>query len=570
MLGIIDIHSENVFIAEDVLFHTFSSVIDHITLPSKFTYPFCYEPHPLSLMAAAQLQLFLSKKKDWQNGFGPGENPEGMGKMFGILVVKNTVGDIGFLAAFSGKLLGVNDHEGFVPPVFDLLKEDGFYRIGEEEINKITRAIESLELDETFVAAKRELDDLIIESKREIEGFKKSLKENKSKRDQTRQEIIELVDAEKSEIIDRLNNESINEKYRLKDLIAHWKYRITAVELKVNDHLLEIDKLKVLRKSMSYNLQEELFNQYAFLNAMGESKDLNAIFDVEAKGPPPSGAGECAAPKLFQYAFKQGYTPLCMAEFWWGPSPVSEVRKHGFYYPSCKGKCEPILRHMLQGLDIEDNPLLANPSLGKELSIVYDDDAIVIVNKPAEFLSVPGVNISDSVYTRIQAIYPSATGPLIVHRLDMSTSGLLLIAKNKQVHKFLQRQFIKRTIKKRYTALLDGIIEGKEGLIELPLRLDVDNRPTQLVDFVHGKPAITRYHVIERKDGKTLVHFYPLTGRTHQLRVHAAHPLGLNAPIVGDDLYGKRAARLYLHATELEFVHPVSREVVVFTNTEEW
>ncbi len=545
---------------EDILFRKFTASIDNIALPSKFTYPFCYEPHPLSMLAAEELQSFLSKKEDWQNGFGPGDNPEGMGKMFGILVVKNSGNEIGYLAAFSGKLLGVNDHDGFVPPVFDLLKEDGFYRIGEEEINKVTRSLELLESDQTFIEAKQCLVEMLVKSKQEILSYKKVLKENKTNRDVIREQMAYMTEEEKQTSTEKLNNQSIHEKYQLKDLIAHWKHRITAIEEAINEYLVKIDSLKALRKSMSYALQKELFKHYSFLNAHGESKDLNGIFEVATQGPPPSGAGECAAPKLFQYAFAQGYAPICMAEFWWGPSPLSEVRKHGLFYPSCKGKCEPILNHMLQGLTVEDNPLNHNPAIGKVLTIVYDDETLVLVNKPAEFLSVPGVNIADSVYTRIKEMYPKATGPLIVHRLDMSTSGLLLIAKNKQAHKFLQRQFIKRTIKKKYTALLDGILEQKEGLIELPLRLDVDNRPTQLVDFVHGKPAVTRYEVVEIKDGKTFVHFYPLTGRTHQLRVHAAHPLGLNTPIVGDDLYGKRGHRLHLHASVLEFVHPVSKE----------
>jgi tRNA pseudouridine32 synthase / 23S rRNA pseudouridine746 synthase len=360
-----------------------------------------------------------------------------------------------------------------------------------------------------------------------------------------------------------LNNESIHEKYMIKDLIAHWKYRIDAVEKVIHSYEQRIEEMKVQRKALSYDLQRQLFDHYAFLNAHGKSKDLNTIFEIAIQGPPPSGAGECAAPKLFQYAYLHGYTPICMAEFWWGPSPLSEVRKHGLFYPSCKSKCEPILGHMLEGLDIEDNPLLLNPAIGKELSIVYEDDVILVVNKPAEFLSVPGVNIEDSVYTRVKEMYPLASGPLIVHRLDMSTSGLLLIAKNKDVHKHLQRQFIKRTIKKRYVAMLEGAIDSAEGMIDLPLRLDVDNRPTQLVDFEYGKLATTRYEVIEVKDGKTLVYFYPLTGRTHQLRVHAAHPLGLNTPIIGDDLYGKRGNRLHLHAEMLEFLHPVSKEIKV-------
>jgi tRNA pseudouridine32 synthase / 23S rRNA pseudouridine746 synthase len=552
---------DQALVSIDTCFHKFAESIDGIELPQKFTYPFCYDPHPLSLIAAGQLQKYLSNKSNWQNGFGPGENPDGMGKMFGVMVVKDSNNDIGFICSFSGKLLGSNDHIGFVPPVFDLLVEDGFYRIGEQRINDITIKIELLENDFTYINAKNELTQMQEKSRSEIQHYKKLQKENKRIRDEKRLKLESIDEVSRLIEIEKLNNESIHEKYTIKDLIAHWKFKIDAVEKVIYSYEQQMDEMKVQRKSKSYDLQRQLFDHYAFLNAHGHSKDLNTIFEIAIQGPPPSGAGECAAPKLFQYAYLNGYTPICMAEFWWGPSPLSEVRKHSLFYPSCKSKCEPILGHMLVGLEIEDNPLLLNPAVGKELSIVYEDDAIVIVDKPAEFLSVPGVNISDSVYTRIKDMYPQATGPLIVHRLDMSTSGLLMIAKTKESHKYLQRQFIKRTIKKRYVALLDGIIENKEGIIELPLRLDLDNRPTQLVDFEFGKPASTRYEVIKVKDGKTLVYFYPMTGRTHQLRVHAAHPLGLNTPILGDDLYGKRGNRLHLHAEMLEFVHPVSKQL---------
>lgn len=217
---------------------------------------------------------------------------------------------------------------------------------------------------------------------------------------------------------------------------------------------------------------------------------------------------------------------------------------------------------MLQGLNIDENPLLNNPAEGKELEILFEDEQLLVVNKPAEFLSVPGKTIADSVQTRVAKMYPDATGPLLVHRIDMSTSGILLIAKNKESHKFLQKQFLDRTVRKRYTALLDGNIQGEEGMIELPLRLDIDNRPCQCVCYEHGKPARTKWKVIERKNNRTLVSFFPITGRTHQLRVHAAHVEGLNAPIVGDDLYGQREKRLHLHAEFIEFTHPITRKSV--------
>jgi tRNA pseudouridine32 synthase/23S rRNA pseudouridine746 synthase len=220
---------------------------------------------------------------------------------------------------------------------------------------------------------------------------------------------------------------------------------------------------------------------------------------------------------------------------------------------------------MLQDIPVDANPFGINPAEGKEVTIVYEDDYLALVNKPAEFLSVPGKQVKDSVDARMKALYPEATGPLVVHRLDMSTSGLLLIAKTAEIHKELQSQFIKRKVQKRYIALLDGSITEDNGIIDLPLRVDLDNRPNQLVCYEHGKSAQTKWEVITRKDEQTLVYFYPITGRTHQLRVHAAHPSGLNAPIVGDDLYGTKANRLHLHAECITFQHPVSKEMMTIT-----
>jgi tRNA pseudouridine32 synthase/23S rRNA pseudouridine746 synthase len=220
---------------------------------------------------------------------------------------------------------------------------------------------------------------------------------------------------------------------------------------------------------------------------------------------------------------------------------------------------------MLDGTAMDANLLLENLAEKQALEVIYEDDVLIVVNKPAEFLSVPGKDIKDSVYTRIKEKYPEATGPLIVHRLDMSTSGILLLTKTKEANKVLQSQFINRTIKKRYVALLDGNLAENSGKINLPLRVDLDDRPKQLVDFTHGKPAETGWKIIQKENGKTRVHFYPITGRTHQLRMHAAHKDGLNTPIVGDDLYGKKENRLYLHAEFIEFLHPATAKKMSFT-----
>ena len=295
------------------------------------------------------------------------------------------------------------------------------------------------------------------------------------------------------------------------------------------------------------------------MNQAGNKKSLLKIFKNTIYLFPPAAAGECAAPKLLQYAFLNQLKPICMAEFWWGASPNSEVREHKQFYPACKSKCEPILKHMLDGIDIDVNPLLAQKDI-EELEVIFEDDHLLFINKPTEFLSVPGKQLNDSVYALVKEKYPNVSGPLLVHRLDMSTSGILMIAKSKEVHKLMQAQFLRKTIQKSYVALLEGFIEKNEGEIDLPLRGDFDDRPKQLVCHEFGKAAKTKFRVLSREGNTTRVLFSPLTGRTHQLRVHAAHHLGLGCPIIGDDLYGKKSTRLYLHAQELIFIHPISKK----------
>lgn len=539
-------------------FIPFSHNTEGYALPERFTFPFHYEPHPLCVLAAKELQDYLTEKQEeWQYHFGFKEGEESVGKMFGVLIVKNREGVLGYLAAFSGKLAGKNDYSHFVPPVFDMLDEEGFYRLGEEEINKINRRIEQLEQDSVFLNLKNTLKNTQEQAEEALKQIKADVKSAKASRDTRRKEAEGHISESEWEILNtQLNKESAEWHYKLKDATRSWKQRLTQLEDEISVFTNKINALKEERKRRSARLQELLFQNYTFLNQYGDTKSLCDIFPISDDILPPSGAGECAAPKLLHHAFKHGYPILAIAEFWWGKSPNSEIRKHRHFYPACKSKCEPILTHILKGIDMDTNPMLRNPAIGKELEIVYEDDFLLVVNKPADFLSVPGKKIDDSVYSRIKNKYPEATGPLIVHRLDMSTSGLLLLAKTKDIHEHLQSQFIKRKIKKRYVAILDGVIEGDEGLIDLPLRVDLDNRPRQLVCYEYGKSAQTEWKVIERKNGYTKVHFSPITGRTHQLRVHASHPLGLNTPIKGDDLYGKRADRLYLHAESLTFMHP--------------
>ena len=540
-------------------FIAFKQNISGIHLPEKFTFPFYYEPHELSRIASQELQQYLETQTDWEHNFGLQEGQHGLviGKMFGVLVVQNQAGEIGYLAAFSGKLADSNEHHYFVPPVFDMLKQEGFFKQEEKILNEFNRKIEVLENDADFISCQNELASTHLNAEKDKAEKKELSKQNKIIRDSLREKAEHELDFESYKTLQkRLSKESQLESIQLKQMNHFWKEEIAKAQQKVDDFQSKINQLKEERKAKSAALQQKLFQQYSFLNQNGETKSLGAIFEDN----PPASAGECAAPKLLQYAFAHQLKPIALAEFWWGQSPKSEIRKHGHFYPACTGKCKPILAHMLDGMALDDNPLLQNPAENKELTFLYDDAYLSVVHKPAEFLSVPGKSIQDSVYNRYKEKFPEATGPLIVHRLDMSTSGILVMAKSTEIYLNLQAQFMKRTVQKRYVALLSGKIEQDSGDINLPLRVDLDNRPNQLVCYQHGKPAKTQWKVIERRENTTLVHFHPITGRTHQLRVHAAHPKGLNTPIVGDDLYGTKADRLYLHAELIRFWHPVLRK----------
>ena len=443
-----------------MLFHPIST---DIPLPERFTYPFCYEPHPLCLLAAEEVKQEIAR-------INPTE-----GKMFGVLVVESGEG-LGFLAAYSGLLEGRNDWPYFVPPVFDAQQPDGHFKQTEREISEMNRRI-------------------------------------------------------------ALHDE-------------------------------QAEALTIERKLMSERLQAWLFRQYRLLNGRGETRDLVTVWQdyhcsprIRKRYPmPPGGTGDCCAPKLLQYAYSHQLKPVCMAEFWWGDSPKSMIRHHGQFYPACRGKCKPVLTWMLQGLDVDPNPEEAGfPHL--QIETVYEDEALAVINKPSGLLSVPGRAEYYSVATIAKERWPGATP---VHRLDMGTSGLMIIAKNMEVSHHLQDQFVRRTVKKRYIALVEGIVKEPEGRITLPLLCDPVNRPRQVVDYQRGKSAVTEYKVIKTLGDKTLVALYPHTGRTHQLRMHCAHPDGLGCPIVGDELYGHKADRLCLHCDQIEFAHPVTGERMSF------
>lgn len=537
-------------------FRAFQQDVANIPLPARFTFPFYYEPHPLALLAVTDLQVALSNA-GWDHTFGTSyeKKDQIVGKMFGVLVVRNKEGKPGYIAAYSGKLDTNECAAPFVPPVFDLLNCP-VYQEGEQELNVINSRIEELEISPEMVVARELLKSETDRLNKEISSCKDAIREGKQRRKAER-----AVHSDPA-LLERLRLESVREQYYLKDLTKEAKSRIAELEEALARQTAEMEGLKNARRVRSNGLQQYLFDNYFFLNKSGEKKYLPELFRETGFQQPPSGAGECAAPKLLQYAFLNGLDPICMAEFWWGQSPSSEIRQHGQFYPACRGKCAPILRHMLTGTELDNNPLEEELAIPKELETVYEDDHLLVINKPGGFLSVPGIMVNDSVYSRMLKKYPGATGPLIVHRLDMSTSGLMLIAKSKEVHEHLQRQFLNRTVKKRYTAILEGKPEKTEGLINLPLRPDPEDRPRQLVCHEFGKSAKTTWNLIEDMGHRAKIHFFPLTGRTHQLRVHAAHAEGLNLPIAGDDIYGTKAERLYLHASSIAFSHPVTGEAM--------
>ena len=531
-------------------FHPLDVDTAAMELPRRFTCPFCYEPHPLALMAAKRVQQYVASRDDWADELSAG-------KMLGVLVVRSEDSQLGYLAAFSGNLAGSVRHDYFVPPVYDLLDPQGEFKQGEAQITAINHELEHMEQSPELADIRRRESLARQEQADEIGDFKALMARHKLERDERRQRGNLTPENQEA-----LLNQSRYEKAELKRIRQRHEARISEIVEEMDVFCRNMAAMRARRKAMSEALQERIFRLFVVSNARGERRDLVEVFKPLGTLP-PAGAGECCAPRLLNYAFVNHLLPVCMAEFWWGASPVGEVRHHGHFYPACRSKCKPILDFMLQGLDVEDNPL-EQPMGDAGLDIIYDDQWLTVVNKPSGMLTVPGKALEDSLLTRYQAAHPEATGPIVVHRLDQETSGLVLFAKDKASHKALQQQFENHTISKCYIALLDGVVQQDEGVIDLPIRPDVDDRPRQRVDHEHGKPAVTRYRVLERRGSVTRIELEPLTGRTHQLRVHASHPLGLNCPIVGDRLYGTASSRLMLHAQSITFTHPATgRELSV-------
>lgn len=540
----------------DTCFHKLEYLEQEIKIPTLFTFPFFYQPDELAIQASNQL-IQRIESIDWLHEFWPTTSSEGLGKMFGVLVVKKN-DELGYLSAFSGKIGEEVSIDGFVPPVFNRLSHDSYFKKGEREIEDLTEQIEALKTDPNYKNWLTILDSQKRYSYKVIEKIKNEIKIAKTKRQNLR-------DSDEYINQDFLNEESKLEQIKFKRIKRFWKERIEFLTQKVAVFENNIELLKTERKNLSTQIQTNLFEDYKFLNYNKEERNLLSIFKHTSSPIPPAGAGDCSAPRLLQYAYKNDYQPISMAEFWWGKSPNSVIRKHKEFYPSCRSKCEPILGHMLKGLNVAKNPMLETPKTLGEIETIFEDDFLIVINKPSELLSAPGKTITDCVLFRLeQLLATKQQKPYLIHRLDMSTSGIMIVAKTKEAHKSIQRQFLNKKIQKEYIAILEGKLTKKTGKVVLPLRVDVDNRPHQMVCYEHGKYAETEYEVLSYENGKTRILFRPITGRTHQLRMHAAHPNGLNIAILGDDLYGSPANRLHLHAAKITFSHPISKEVLTF------
>ena len=582
-----------------MILHSIDQVLlSGIDIPERMNNPLDYQPHPLCIAVCKELQTYLSERKDWREEIDKG-------KMFGVLIVENAqpepgASEIGYLAAYSGQIGGRSDWDDFVPAVFDYLQPDGHFKTHEAEISDINQRIKQLEGNEHIKEAKSLILQLQEERKQTIAAYQKKMKEAKAKRD-ARRKTGNLTPEEEAEMV----KESQFMKAELRRLKKSLSEK-TTLETEYEVFQADILRLKQLRKTLSDALQQWLFSQFRMQNHEGKMKDLLEIFRDAAlrdypqatlatsriaalKMVPPAGSGECCEPKLLQYAYQHGYKPLQMAMFWWGESPKEEIRHHLQYYPACNGKCKPILHWMLPP-SVFESPASAENGIGgqkgpfpkqlemlyEQVETLYEDCELTVIHKPAGLLSVPGKDAAQpSVYALMRRKYPEATGPLIVHRLDMATSGLMIIAKTEFAYHRLQKEFQNHRVQKKYIAIIsEKEISGKEisgkdipekeipekGIISLPLLPDYLNRPRQIVNHEQGKEAITEYEILERIDGSHLrIALYPKTGRTHQLRVHCAHQEGLNAPILGDPLYGnEKAARLHLHAEEITFDHPLT------------
>ena len=553
-----------------------------IDIPKRMNNPLAYEPHPLCIAACKELQAYLAERKDWREEIDKG-------KMFGVLIVEKNDKEIGYLAAYSGQIGGRSDWKGFVPAVFDYLQPDGYFKTHEAKITELNQRIAHLINNPEIKETERILNKLHKVQEHKLNLHKMQITEAKAKRDARRQEASLHPDTKG--LTSEEEQAMIKESQFLKAELRRFKKLIsqkTPLEEMYDNYQKGLQEIKQLRKSDSDELQKWLFSQFKMLNDKGESKDLLEIFKEFNQMVPPAGSGECCEPKLLQYAFEHGLKPIQMAMFWWGESPKEEIRHHLHFYPACNGKCKPILHWMLPADVFEQAS--ADAYIYNKVEILYEDQELAVIHKPEGMLSVPGKDAQQpSIYSWARKQFPEATGPLIVHRLDMATSGLMVIAKTEFAYHRLQEQFTSHQVQKRYVAIvcckdkdMAQRIKDATKMISLPLMPDYLDRPRQIVNHEQGKEAITEYEVLGSEERRVKseefnsaanhevqssnlkvqcirLALYPKTGRTHQLRVHCAHREGLDAPILGDPLYGNvKTDRLYLHAEAITFKHPLT------------
>ncbi|MFA0088107.1 pseudouridine synthase [Vibrio sp. 10N.261.51.F12] len=580
-------------------FIPFSVNISDYALPSSFTFPYYYTPHPLATIAMDELQAYLEKQTEWPHDFNQ------MGKMFAVLVVKNSQGDIGYLASFCdepNQSTQEKHPEFFVDAIANPCQTDDL----NDEVTSLGTEITQHKNASGYLQLQHTVRQKHLESEQKIADLQQRNAKAKATRKQARRDMesklgVSINEAQLQDFISDLGAQSSREKRVLKALKQQWQVELMTLNDALKAEQSVIDDMERQWAKLNGQLTIESQKSCLFLNQAGVEKSLYDLFNYQSQSQsqdqeqrpisgsvlatssasntnstpvissthvmnstPIANSSEQNLPKLLQAAFSQQLTPIALGEFWWGASPYAQIRQHKNLYPVCQSKCFEILEHILEGISTDPSPLEQTPSHNKALDIVYEDDTLVVVNKPAEFLSVSGKYISDSVQARMQARYPNATGPMIVHRLDMSTSGLLVLTLTAEANKHVQKQFIERSVEKRYTALLEGVIQQQSGVITLPMCGDLTDRPRQMVCHEQGRGAETTYQVVSTKNHRTKIHLFPKTGRTHQLRVHCAHQAGLNTPIVGDDLYGFKDSRLHLHAGYLKFVHPVSRDTLEF------